>query len=436
MFITTTAILYLILIIPLVLLFQKILSPTGAILIFNAILIIIAIIDFKITPSMDKIKFNRFMDEKLSLGTDNKVTFKISNLSPYRIKMEIKDEYPNDFEIDKKRLDTSINGHSSTEIHYSVKPTRRGAYRFGDIYVRVYGILGIVGRQFKVDVSKQIKVYPNIKEISRYKIMARKGRLMEAGLKPMRVYGVGTDFESLREYQPDDEYRKINWKATARRSKLVTSQYQNERSQNIFIAIEAGRMMTSMINNISKFDYALNAALLLGYVAMEKGDNVGIMVFDEDINTFIPCKRGKKHLHLIIESLYKQEPKMVEPDYGHAIRYMSLKNRKRSLVVFFTDLIDTDVSKGIVTYTRALYPTHLPLCVAVSDPELFEELEIPPGSSRNIYRRAVAEDLIAQREQVKTVLQKGGVMTLDVHPKHLTPALISRYLTIKARARL
>jgi len=436
MFLAVRTIIYLLLGIFYIILFQKLLTPLGAIASYNVGFIIIAAIDYFLTPTTQRLRFVRVMDEKLSLGTDNKITFIVTNMSKVRIQIQIKDEYPQDFETDKKMLELTLKGHSNGEVHYSVKPTRRGAYMFGMLHVRVHGVLGILGRQFKVDLSRKIKVYPNIKEISRYKIMARKGRLIEAGLKPMRVYGVGTEFESLREYQPDDEYRKINWKATARRMKPVTSVYQNERSQNIFIMIEAGRMMTSRIDNISKLDYAINAALLLGYVAMEKGDNVGLMVFDEDIKVFVPCKRGKKQLHLIIESLYNQHPEMVEPDYGRAIRYLAMKNRKRSLVVFFTDLIDTDVSRAIVTYTRALYPAHLPLCVAISDPSLFEEARKTPEGVKDLYRKAVSEDLIRQREQVKTILERGGVLTLDVPPQKLTPALITRYLSIKARARL
>ena len=437
MFLSKKAILYLLSGCIFILLFYNLLTPLGALVTFNVIFLIVALIDYNITPKKDKIRIVRLMDEKLSLGTDNRITFRVTNLSLYKIKIQLKDEYPSEtFQADKRMVEVELRGHAEDEAHYCVTPTKRGAYKFGSVHVRVHSILGILGRQFKVDLKKEIKVYPNIKEISRYQVMARKGRLIEAGLKPVRVFGVGTEFESLREYVPDDEYRKINWKATARHRKPVTSVYQNERSQNIFLVIEAGRMMTSRIDNISKFDYAINAALLLGYVAMEKGDNVGIMVFDEDVKTFIPCKRGKKQLHLIIESLYNQEPGMVEPDYGRAIRYLSMKNRKRSLVVFFTDLIDTDVSKAVVTYSRTLYPAHLPLCVAISDPELKEEAEVAPEDITKIYRKAVAEDLMAQREQVKTVLERGGVMTLDVPPHQLTPALITRYLSIKARARL
>ncbi|MCE1248741.1 MAG: DUF58 domain-containing protein [Firmicutes bacterium] len=436
MFLSYRAILYAGVGILFILVFSRLLTPVGAALVFNAALLVIALIDYMLTPSLKNLRFTRIMEDKLSLGTDNRVAVEISNLSGFRVKIQVKDDYPDSFEVDKKMLELSLKGQSGSEVHYSVKPPRRGAYTFGHLHVRVNSILGLLGRQFKVDLTRMIKVYPNIKEISRYKIIARKGRLIEAGLKPVRAYGMGTEFESLREYLPDDEFRKISWKATARKGKIVASQYQNERSQNIFIAIDSGRMMTSRVNGISKLDYAMNAALLLGYVAMEKGDNVGMMVFSDDIKTFVPCKRGKKQLHLLIESLYNQEPTLVEPDYGRAIRYLSTKNRKRSLVVIFTDLIDTDVSRAIVTYSRSLYPTHLPLVVAINDPALYAEADKPAADVTEVYHRAVAEDLIAQREQVKAALHKGGVMTLDVPPSKLTPSLVEKYLSVKARARL
>lgn len=436
MYLTVRTLYFLLLLAPLVFIFQGLLTPAGSLTILNGLFFTAVLIDYFLTPGREKLRFTRIMDEKLSLGAENPIEFQVWNLSKISVFLQMKDEIPEEFKTTERLLSIQLTGLEKKGICYKTIPTRRGEYHFGQLHIRALGVLGLAGKQFKVDVEKDIKVYPNIREISRYKLIARKGRLAEAGLKPVKIYGVGTDFESLREYQPDDEFRKINWKATARLHRLVTSQYEHERSQNIFLVLEAGRMMTSKIDGITKLDYAINAALLLGYVAMEKGDNVGVMVFSDEVKTFIPCKRGKKHLYLIIESLYKQEPQRVEPDYKRAIRYLSLKNRKRSLTVLFTDLIDTDVSRAVVKYARALYPAHLPLCAALSDPELFEASDMTPDSLRSVYKRAVAEDLILQREQVKNVLEKGGVMTLDVNPKNLTPSLIAKYLSIKARTRL
>ena len=195
-------------------------------------------------------------------------------------------------------------------------------------------------------------------------------------------------------------------------------------------------MMAATVKGMTRFDYSVNSALLLSYVAMEKGDNVGLMVFADEIMAFLPPKRGKGQLKRIIEALYKLEPRLVEADYRQAVGYMTMKNRKRSLVVLFTDLIDEDVSRAVLTYSRGLYPVHLPLCVAMSDPALSYESTRSQGNETGFYRRAVALDLLHQREQVKSILNRGGVATLDVMPEKLTPSLITRYLTLKAKNRL
>jgi uncharacterized protein (DUF58 family) len=422
--------------IPVILILGSFFNPIGITIAYNIFLISVILIDFSTAVKKDRIRVIRKLDNKLSLGTKNAITFEISNLNHLKSRIWIKDEVPLDFDYDTKPLKLEINGFEQASTSYDVVPLKRGQYEFGKIHIRTSGILGIAGRQFRVDADEKVKVYPNIKDISTYRLLARKNKLLEVGLKPSRIYGIGTDFEYLREYQPDDEYRKINWKASARRSRLITSQYQTERSQNIFIVLEAGRMMTSQVNRISKFDYALNAALLLAYVAMDKGDNVGLMVFSDEIKLFLPPKRGKKQLNLIIESLYKQEPALVEPDYGKAIRYLAKKNKKRSLVVFFTDLIDIDSSKAVVLYSRSLYPNHLPMCVTMSEPIIINEADQQADDINRIFNKAVAEDLIYQREQVKSVLNRGGVITLDVPPGQLTPELITKYLSIKAKNRL
>jgi uncharacterized protein (DUF58 family) len=436
LFITFRSLIWAALGIPAIIILGQFFTFSSIAIAYNVLLAGFILFDFHIALKKDMLKVDRIVDGKLSLGARNTVTLNATNLSGQKVRVLLKDEVPVDFNYSTAPLELEINGYGQKSATYDVIPVKRGKYKFGKIHVRTFGILGIAGKQFRTDADEEVRVYPNIKDISTYRILARKNKLLEIGLKSSRIYGTGTDFEYLREYQPDDEYRKINWKASARSSKLITSQYQTERSQNIIIVLESGRMMTSQIDRISKFDYALNSALLLSYVAMDKGDNVGLMVFSDEIKLFLPPKRGKKQLNLIIESLYRQEPAMVEPDYGKAIRYLAQKNNKRSLIVFFTDLIDTDSSKAVVLYSQSLYPNHLPMCVTISEPVVFQEADRLPDDPEKLFHKAVAEDLIYQREQVKSILNHGGVITLDVPPAQLTPELITRYLSIKARNRL
>jgi uncharacterized protein (DUF58 family) len=416
-----------------ILIFGGTLRPFGALALYNACLAAVIVIDLLATPGRKSFHIQRTVAGRLSLGAKNPITITAASLSPFPVSLHLKDEYPLSFDADTTLMKLSLKPHAESSACYQAVPSRRGEFSLGNIHVRSLGPLGLAGRQFTVPAQCTVKVYPNVRDISSYRLSSGKNRLLQAGLKPSRLFGAGTDFESLREYQPDDEFRKINWKATARRSRLVTSQYQAERSQNVMILIEAGRMMTTQVNKASKLDHAINAALILSYAAMEKGDNVGLMVFSSDVKSYLPPRRGKKQLSRMLESLYSVEPEMTEPDYGKAARFLAAKNRKRSLVIFFTDLIDPDVSSALVLHSRALYPAHLPLCVAISDPAINEETSQIPDNVTDVYRKATAEDLLRQREQVKTILEKGGVMTLDVPPYKLTPSLITKYLSIKAK---
>ncbi len=436
MFFTHLAALYSLLGVIFVFLFYNLLTPFGAVLLYNIIFLTVTIVDFLTIPHPREIKIKRIIGDKLSLGVENDVIFEIENKSPKTVKIQIKDEYPQKFSVNKKTLKTKIKGYQKIQISYKTTPYKRGEYTFGKTSIRLTGALQIIGRQFTLQWEKKVAVYPNLKEITHYRLLARKGHLPEAGLKPSKIYGIGTEFEYLREYQPDDEYRKINWKATARRGRLITSQYQTERSQNLIILIDAGRMMASMVGNMTKMDYAINATLLLSYVAIEKGDKVGLMVFSDEIKVFLPPKGTKKQIQTIVEALYKAEPKLVESDYRKAIEYMTLKNRKRSLVVLFTDLIDLNVSKALITYSKAFYPRHLPLCVTITDPNLLKTAEKYPQNITDLYKKAVAEDLIFHRQQVKSALHRFGVLTIDVPPNKLTPHLITQYLSIKSKNKL
>ena len=190
------------------------------------------------------------------------------------------------------------------EFIYHVRPLRRGDYQFGDLSLRWLGPLGLVIRQANVDAKEPVKVYPNLLDVRRYDLLLRRNRLQEMGLRTTRQFGEGTEFERLREYLPDDEYRRINWKATARRNFPVTTEYQTERSQQVIAVLDAGRMMQSPVADIAKLDYVVNAVLLLTYVATGKGDRVGMLSFADDVMHYLSPRQGRGQFYRMLELLY------------------------------------------------------------------------------------------------------------------------------------
>ena len=225
--------------IPFILLFGRLLGPWGAAVAYNCVLTGLVLLDFSICPSQKQVQITRQVEDKLSLGVTNPVLIEIKNAGRLRTKILVKDHFPGALGELPPPKTVLVPPGETRQVEYQLNPTRRGEYSFGPLSVRLLGVLGLAGRQFSLTEPRPVKVYPNVRGISTYRLLTRKNHLLEAGLKPSKILGTGTDFDSLRDYVPGDEYRKINWKATARRSRLVTSQYQVEKSQNVFIAIEA-----------------------------------------------------------------------------------------------------------------------------------------------------------------------------------------------------
>jgi uncharacterized protein (DUF58 family) len=296
--------------------------------------------------------------------------------------------------------------------------------------------LGTFTRQARYPAQAAVKVYPNVLDVRKYDLLARKGLLYELGLRQARIFGMGTEFERLREYNTDDEFRRINWKATARRGKPIAAEYETERSQYVLSVIDTGRLMRPPIGDLAKLDYVINTALLLTYVALLKGDHVGLLTFADDVSTYLAPRNKRGQFALMLEALYNVQFQPVEPDYARALGYLSLKNPRRSLVVVFTDLVTLDAARPLIAHMSRLAQRHLPLCVTISDPNIARYTGQATPTSDAAYQRAVAEMLRDERQVVLDTLNRHGVLTLDVPADKLTVSVINTYLELKARGKL
>src|SRR6266511_3954368 len=298
-----------------------------------------------------------------------------------------------------------IEPYDVHEARYHVRPAQRGDYAFGDVNLRYASALKTFVRQARYPAAAQVKVYPNVLDVRKYDLLARKGLLFELGLRASRQFGAGTEFERLREYNTDDEFRRINWKATARRGKPIAAEYETERSQYVVSVIDTGRLMRRPVRDLAKLDYAIKTALLLSYVAMLKGDHVGLLTFADDVRTYLAPKRGKGQFYHMLEALYNVQFEPVEADYGQALAYLGVKHKRRSLVVIFTDLVTLDAAKPLIVHMARLAQRHLPLCVVISDPNITRLAAQPPRDSDAVYQRAVAEMLLDERQVVLDTLK-------------------------------
>ena len=395
--------------------------------------------DLRLMPAAADWQLTRRHDDRLSLATANTIEITV-RLRGGRSTLPIwvRDDPPPNFQIaeaDRLLAGDAIPGQSIS-LEYIVTPPRRGDYKFGDLYLRWQAPLGLVRRQARFAAVEPVKVYPNLVDVKKYDLLLRRNRLWELGLRNTKIFGSGTEFERLRDYLPDDEYRRINWKATARRGKPISTEYETERSQNLMALLDVGRMMRSPVGAVAKLDYAINAVLLLAYVSAQKGDKIGLLTFADTPQSWLSPRGGKRQFHRMLEQLYAVEGAAVEPDYNAAFGYLAAKQSKRSLILVFTDLTGSITTEALVAQMSRLRRTHLPLLVTIGDPTVQRLARQPIVDSASLYQRTVAGELLEERALVLEKLNRVGVHTLDVPADELSIAVINRYLELKARVRL
>jgi uncharacterized protein (DUF58 family) len=400
------------------------------------VLLGLVIADVLLTTHADQISVERIAEPKLSLGVPNLVQITLTNGSPRPLAFALRDEFPYQWDADATILNGTIPALGSTEVRYHVTPTQRGDYRWGETNLRYGSALGTFRRQARYATAADARVYPNVLDVRKYDMMARKGLLTEMGLRHTRTLGAGTEFERLRDYLPDDEWRRINWKASARRNKLIAMEYETERAQHVVCVLDTGRLMRPPIGAIQKLDYAVNAALLTSYVAAGRGDHIGLLTFADQVDLYLAPRKGNGQFYTMLELLYNVQGQAVEADYGRALGYLSLKNKRRSLVIVFSDLVTKEAAKPLIAYMSRLAQRHLPLLVIMNDPNITNLAAREPANAQDVYERAVAEQLLDERWVILDTLNQAGVLTLDVPADKLSVAVIDKYLELKNRGAL
>jgi len=334
-------------------------------------------------------------------------------------------------------LGIDLPARARVTTHYHVRPSRRGAYELGNHTVRYPSPLGLWIRQVRLPAADPVKVFPNVRAVRTYELLARQNR-EQSLFRASRRRGGESEFERLREYRRDDEHRAIDWKATARRRQLIAREYQLETNQSIMFVLDAGRLMTAQSAGLSLFDHGLNAALMLSHVAVRNGDHVGLLAFADQVKSYAPLAAGTQATRRIIHAGYHLHPDLVESSYQVAFEQLSARVRKRSMVVLFTQVVDDVAAKELLRLTRGIANRHLPLLVLFRDPDV-ETLLDPlgpdgrPTSTLATYTAAAAAEVVDWRDRLAMELRRQGALILDVMPQGLTPSLINRYLEVKAR---
>jgi uncharacterized protein (DUF58 family) len=403
---------------------------------YHAALVLLVARDLAMLPGRSGYSVRRLMPEPFSLGEHETVKVLIENPAAAGLQAVIADHAPPDLRPEPREMVGTFDGRGRLELAYATSSPRRGAYHFGAVDLRVSRRDGWWRRQVRLDNPHEVAVFPNVIAIKRIQLTLRRGLRAMAGLRRSRPPGASTAFAGLRDYVRGDDIRRVSWAATARRDHPVVVEVEAERGQQVMIALDCGRLMTAPAGELDKLDHAVNAALMLAWVAQAYGDRVGLMTFDDRVTNFIRPERGSAQLRRITEALYAINPDYVEPDFGHALTLLSLRLGRRSMVVVLTDLQDVEASKELVAHCLRLAARHLVLVVAMSDPAVLNARQAPITTSSRAYEWAAAEEFMSSRRESFELLRRGGVLGLDVVAGSLSPALVERYLELKERALL
>jgi uncharacterized protein (DUF58 family) len=424
----------------------------------DLLMVAIVIADLGTLPRIGTVGVERQLSSIASLGKPHQVTLLISNHGSYDQPVWIRDGLPDGLQADPDKFYVELSRHGRSTVRYRLFAKRRGAFAIESVFIRARSRRGLWQRLLTEPCKSEVHVYPDMKQLEEYAVMARTNRLSLLGMRRTRTVGQDNEFERLRDYTRDDNYRQIDWRATARRQKLIVKDFQANQSQRLVFLVDCGRMMTGESAGVSLLDHAFNAMLMLSYVALRRNDQVGLMCFSDRIHSFVPPAGGPGQTNRLLHATYDRFPEMVESRYDEAFLHLASHVRKRTLVILITNLIDVVNSRQIRRHLQALAGRHLPLGVLLRDHALFDPLHhldwnrlVPTDApaatkptisvpsenrgltTRQFYTAAAAADIVTWRHRVLTDLEMSGALSLDVFPEDLSASLVNRYLDIKAR---
>lgn len=405
----------------------------------------VALVDLASLPRRRRLRAQRECQGVASIHERHPVTLVVENRSGKGLRAEVQDDGLPGLEAQPRVTTLRLSPRSRSRVDYSLIASRRGMFPLEWVYVRATSRLGLWRRTYRLESKTELRVYPALGQIRRYALYARTNRLRLIGVRRSRRIGTDNEFERLREYNQDDSFKAIDWRATARRRRLMVRDFQSNHNQRVVFLVDAGRMMTSESGGLSMFDHALEAALTLAHVALVNSDHVGLMAFSDQILRWLKPGGGKRHLNRLVHSVHDLHPALVESRYDLAFLHLERHCRKRTLVVLVTNLIDDVNAEAVRSQLTNLVGRHLPLGVFLRDHELYDPAErglaslsaprdAPRGTlARARYHGAAAVDIIESRESHLRRLRHDGALVLDVFPEQLTASVINEYLRVKAK---
>jgi len=374
----------------------------------------------------------RSTPNRLSNGDDNEIKIFLENKYAFRISCEIIDEIPFEFQIRNISFSISIESGKTKIFTYNLRPVNRGEYNFGRTNIYTSSPIGFVKRRYQFEGAKIVPVYPSYIQMKKYELMAISGRLTEAGVKRIRRIGHSMEFDHIKDYVRGDDYRTINWKATARKTKLMVNHFDDEKSQQVYSVIDIGRIMKMPFEGMSLLDYAINSSLVISSIAMLKHDKAGLITFSNKVSNILPADGQARQMQKILEILYKQKTDYLESDYELLTSTILQKLNHRSLILLFTNFETVNALQRHLAYLRRLSRAHMLIIIFFVNTELYSLIEKPAENVEEIYYKTIAEKFAYEKRLIVKELARYSIQSILTTPQNLSVNTINKYLELKA----
>lgn len=375
----------------------------------------------------------RILADKLSNGDENEIVIRLKSFYPFKISLRVFDETPHQFQRRDVEFDIEMMTGENRSIQYFLRPVKRGEYSFGAVNVLAHSPLKLIARKFSFSGDKNVPVYPSYIQMRKYELLAIHQNLTETGIKKIRRIGHNQEFELIKEYITGDDFRTVNWKATARRSRLMVNQFQDERSQQVYSLIDKGRVMQMPFNGMSLLDYAINSSLVISNIAIKKSDKAGLLTFQDRVGSFLRAGRMNNQMAAIQEVLYNQKTAFLETDYSALYASVRKSISQRSLLLLYTNFESIHGLHRQLPYLLAMNKMHLLVVIFFENSELKTLIEKKAQGLKEIYHQVVAGQFAYDKKLIVKELQKHGIQYILTAPEKLTINSINKYLELKAR---
>ena len=414
------------------------LSASQPWLLLVLVLLVVAIVwlvDWFLTPDPSVINISRILPKSVALDRQGTASWVVTNSADRDVSLRFADEFAPSLNVSTRRASLNVGAGRTATIETDIEPTRRGLFEVGELVVRLDGPLGFAGRQQTRWLPQELRVLPRFPSRAEAELRLRRSRL-DLGLRSARARGGGSEFEQLRDFTIDDEFRRIDWSATARANRMIVRTYRTERNQTVINIMDNGRLMAGQVAGVPRVEHAMDAIMAVTTVAVGLGDRTGLLVFDNNVRTTVPASARSTQLSNVTNSMYDIEPELAESDYHAAFSQVLVRFSRRTMLIIHTELVEQTIGEFLLPALPLLTRSHIVVIAAVRDPEVERWASEIPEDAESAHRHAAATASLAERRRSVSELRRTGATVIDAPPGKLAARLMDHYLDVKAKGKL